>query len=210
MSVCPPPFQHRVGFNIFHSAGVDTFHSVGVDTLHSVGADTFHSRCQHQQLCRCQHQCQHQCQNQQMTKTWFLWFTFRPPSLRDITWKLLMSYWHFSAVSYHPFISTTIYPKILSNLLNLSCYIKLLNLSGFISGNFWVEMLSKILRLRVAWPGGPSDVWLTDSHTDYTAPSSSGAPGRDRRDHTPDRGLLVLVMIISQGVIIFLSEEVRK
>ena len=56
-------------------------------------------------LCRCRHQCQHQ---------------------------------HFSGISvlstysYHPFISTTIYPKILSNLLNLSCYMELLNLSGFI------------------------------------------------------------------------------
>ena len=53
-------------------------------------------------LCRCRHQCQHQ---------------------------------HFSGISvlstysYHPFISTTIYPKILSNL---SCYMELLNLSGFI------------------------------------------------------------------------------
>ena len=37
-----------------------------------------------------------------------------------------------STYSYHPFISTTIYPKILSNLLNLSCYMELLNLSGFI------------------------------------------------------------------------------
>ena len=49
-------------------------------------------------LCRCRHQCQHQ---------------------------------HFSGISvlstysYHPFISTTIYPKILSNLLNLSCYMEL-------------------------------------------------------------------------------------
>ena len=34
-----------------------------------------------------------------------------------------------STYSYHPFISTTIYPKILSNL---SCYMELLNLSGFI------------------------------------------------------------------------------
>ena len=37
-----------------------------------------------------------------------------------------------STYSYHPFISTTISPKILSNRLNLSCYIELLNLSGFI------------------------------------------------------------------------------
>ena len=34
-----------------------------------------------------------------------------------------------STYSYHPFIATTIYPKILSNLW---CYMELLNLSGFI------------------------------------------------------------------------------
>ena len=34
-----------------------------------------------------------------------------------------------STYSYHSFISTTIYPKILSNL---SCYMELLNLPGFI------------------------------------------------------------------------------
>ena len=88
-------------------------------------------------LCRCRHQCQHQ---------------------------------HFSGISvlstysYHPFISTTIYPKILSNLLNLSCYIELLNLSGFIftiRGNFglnfylWGNMLKSLEDISCLQYGRP-------------------------------------------------------
>ena len=63
-------------------------------------------------LCRCRHQCQHQ---------------------------------HFSGISvlstysYHPFISTTIYPKILSNL---SCYINMERLN--ISVLFYTQLLSLI------------------------------------------------------------------
>ena len=68
-----------------------------------------------------------------------------------------------STYSYHPFISTTIYPKILSNLLNLSCYMELLNLSGFISVQFYQEVCQNwvlTLPLLIVLGSRP----LSDSH----------------------------------------------
>ena len=46
-----------------------------------------------------------------------------------------------STSNYHPFISTIIYPKPFSNLLNFSCYMELLNISGLILNDNYKAMV---------------------------------------------------------------------